>query len=367
MGGVEIFIHWSWLIISVLVLFGLQARLTLDHPDLADGSAFVLALLGTIIFFGSVLLHELAHALVARARGIESKRITLYLFGGATEADASSKSPNDELVIAIAGPLTSVTLGVFLAGLAALLSPTQSDALVDLIAYLAGINVLLAVFNMTPGLPLDGGRVFRSIVWKMTGDFAKATRWATTAGVIVGYGLAAVGVMYLWQGSVGGLWLVAIGWMISQSARRTGQDEALRELLRERVAGDVMTSPVITVAATATVDEAVRNYFAHHDLTVLPVVDGTRVIGMLGLSEIRRVGPERRAVATAAELARDLDPALIATPETPVKEVLDALSTDKARVLVLDREVLVGIISPRDILRWSALAPLLAQPTATER
>ncbi|MDH3683437.1 MAG: site-2 protease family protein [Acidimicrobiia bacterium] len=370
--GTEVYIHWTWVIIAALIVLGFQARLETVHPGEPSGWLLVLSLVGAIIFFGSVLVHELAHAIVAQTRGIENRGITLYLFGGATEADASSRRASDEFVIAIAGPITSVLIALALAGIAGALAATsQPDALVDLVAYLAVINMILAAFNMTPGLPLDGGRVFRSIVWAVTGDFRRATSWAATGGVVVGYVLAGLGLLLLWQGALGGLWFAAIGWMIAQSARRTEEEEELRQTLRGQLVADVMTSPVIAIPASTSIGETLTRFFARYDQTIFPVVerrgDGHAVVGMLDLARIRRLDPERRRTKTAADLATEVDEALIVKPSTPVLEIIDELANPRARALVIDRGLLVGIISPRDILRRSRLAPLLDETAAGAR
>lgn len=363
--GVEILIHPSWLIIAGLVVLGFWGWLTETHPQLSDNAALFLSVVGTAVLFGSVLIHELSHAVVAKARGIEVKGITLYLFGGATEADASSKNAADEFMIAVVGPLTSLATAAVLA-VVAITVGSPDDPVPDLAGYLAQMNVLLALFNLAPGLPLDGGRVFRSIVWAITGDFRRATRWAAGAGEVFGYLLISVGVVWLFQGALGGLWLAAIGWMISQSAHQSEQQDALREFFKDLAAEDVMTSPVLAIPSEMSATGAVRNYFAKEDRTTFPVLEGSNVVGMLSLTAVRRLSRAERDMTTAGQLAVGEDPAMVATPLTPMSEIAEALSTGapKARVLVMDDGVLVGIISPRDILRRSSLAPLLGDGSA---
>ncbi len=361
--GIEVSLHWSWAIIAVLVVLAFAGRLQAVHTDLDPAPTVGLAVGGTVIFFGSVLLHELAHALVARRRGITVAGITLYLFGGATEADASSRSPGDEFAVAIAGPATS--LGI--AGVLGLLSAVvgASDApLPDMLGYLAILNLVLAVFNMAPGLPLDGGRVVRSIAWAVTGDFERATRWATSAGIALGYLLIGFGLVTVWQGLIGGLWLIGIGWMIGQSARQNEQQERLRSTFGDLTAGDVMTSTVITIPTGTSVAEALRDYLAHCDQTVFPVVDQGRPIGLLTAASTRRVRPEDVWTTSVDQLALQHQPALVADPSTPMFEIIDALASRpeaKARVLVVDQGRLAGIISPADVLRRQALRDLLDQ------
>ena len=356
--GIEVYIHWSWLGIAVLLLLGFRGQLAETHPDLVAGGAWALAAFGSALLLWSVLIHELAHALMARARGIEVEGITLYLFGGATEADASSRTAVDELVIAIVGPLTSLGL----AGLFAIAAwSLDADAAAGLIGYLAVINVILAVFNMTPGLPLDGGRVFRAIVWWITGDFRRATRWAATAGVMIGYTMIGLGLLSVWQGSLGGLWLAAIGWMIAQAALATSRQEELRQTFAALTAGDVMTGGVVTVPAASTVADVVRSHFTGGQHSGFPVVDGERVVGMLGVADIRLIDRDRRADVTAGDAATPVDPGLVVGPDEPMSAVIAALARSRrgSRVLVIDDGRLVGILSTGDIVRRNTLATLL--------
>jgi Zn-dependent protease/CBS domain-containing protein len=356
--GIDVYLHWSWLGIVALLLLGFRGQLDATYPELGSGGAWALAALGTALFLGSVLVHELAHALMALARGIDVDGITLYLFGGATEADASSRTALDEFVIAIVGPLTSLGLAGLLAVAALSLN---SEAAAGLVGYLAAINLILAVFNMTPGLPLDGGRVFRSIVWWVTGDFRKATRWAATAGVMIGYAMIGIGLLSVSQGGIGGLWLAAIGWMISQAAMATSQQEQIRQTFAGLTAADVMTDRVVTVPADTTVADVVRSHFTGGQHSGYPVVDGERVVGMLGVADIRVLSRDRRAVVTAGDAAVPVDPDLVVEPAEPMTAVIAALGSSGSgrRVLVLDDGRLVGILSPGDIIRRNAFSSLL--------
>ena len=358
--GVDIHIHISWLLIAGLVVLGFWGQLETEHPSFGSARAFTLALAGAAIFFGSVLIHELAHAFMARHRGIEVKGITLYLFGGATEADASSQSPADEFVIAIVGPLTSFVLAGLLA-VAALLTAGLVAPIPEMLGNLAVINVVLGLFNLAPGLPLDGGRVFRSIAWAATGDFARATSLALAAGVLLGYLLMVAGLIAIWQQNMGGMWIVLIGWVISQSARQNQFQETLRSTFAELSAGEAMTQPVITIPAETSAAEAVRDYFVRHNLTVFPVVEGDRVLGLLNIAAVRSVPADDLWRTDVGQLARSVPPASVVAPETPMPEIIEALafgSESKGRVLVVDHGRLVGIISPSDVLRRRALADL---------
>ncbi|MEM9608367.1 MAG: site-2 protease family protein [Actinomycetota bacterium] len=365
-----VFVHVSWFFIAGLVLLGFWGRLVVVHSTLDRVSIAALAVLGTVLFFGSVLLHELAHALVARRRGIEVERITLYLFGGATEADPARRSAADEFTVAIVGPLTSVALAItFAVGALGVGVAGAGDAPRDLLVWLSGINLLLAVFNMAPGLPLDGGRVFRSTVWALTGDFARATRWATTGGVLVGFATMSVGLLAIWRGGLGGLWLVAIGWMISQSARQNEQQERLRAEFLGLVAADIMTSPVITIPADLSIAEAIRHYFSQRSETAFPVVDDSTIRGLLSVAAVRTVPPGELVSTTAGEVARRNEPPVIVGRATPMLDVIAAMAgagRRSLRALVVEDGIVVGIISPSDVLRRDAIADLLEATSPTQ-
>ena len=359
--GVNIFVHYSWLLIAGLILLSFWGQLETDHPTTNRATIVALAGLGATIFFGSVLLHELAHAVMARRRGIDVEGITLYLFGGATEADASSRAAGDEFAIAIVGPLTSLATAAALA-VCAIAAGGQDAPLPDLLSYLALLNVVLAVFNLAPGLPLDGGRVLRSAVWAFTGDFAKATRWATNGGVALGYLLISAGLLGLWQGAIGGLWFVAIGWMISQSARQNEYQERLRSEFRDLVAADIMSSPVVTIAAHTSIASAVREYFSQRSETAFPVVDGTRICGMLSVASAQKIPASEIWKTTAGQAAQDGPVPVIVDRRTPMVDVIAAMAgrpEGTLRVLVVEDDVIVGIISPSDVLRRHAIANLL--------
>ncbi len=222
--GIEIRVDTSWIFIALLVAYSLHQTFQARFPQLSSGSALVLAIIFGLLFFGSVLAHEMAHAVTARRRGIEVQGITLFLFGGATHAKVDSRRPQDELVVSVLGPLTSLVLGgLFLLVTQALGGGDQPVA--GGFRYLGGVNIVLAVFNMLPGFPLDGGRVLRALVWRATGNFSRATRIASIAGQTVGYLLLAWGLVLLARGFIEtAIWTSAIGLFLAQAARASYDD-----------------------------------------------------------------------------------------------------------------------------------------------
>jgi Zn-dependent protease len=217
--GIEVRIDTSWLLIAVLVLYTMYLQFESQFPRLTSAATFSLAFIFGLLFFSSVLAHEMAHAVTARRRGIEVHGITLFLFGGATHAKVDSRRPQDELVVSLVGPLTSLVLGGLLILLARALGGPDHPGGWGF-GYLGAVNIVLAVFNMLPGFPLDGGRVLRALVWRATGSLARATRIASIAGQAVGYLLIAGGILLLTQEEFrGAIWIAAIGWFLVQAAR----------------------------------------------------------------------------------------------------------------------------------------------------
>jgi len=227
--GIDIRIDPSWIVIALLVTYTLYVRFGLRFNELGSTSRLLFAIGLGLLFFGSVLAHELAHALTAKRRGIEVQGITLFLFGGATHARIDSRGPREELVVSIVGPLSSLILG----GLCLLLAQPlgwPNEPVGWGFGYLGAVNILLAVFNMLPGFPLDGGRILRAIVWRVTGSLERATHIAGIAGQVVGYGLIAAGVAWLTVDELGSaVWFAFIGWFLVQAARLSDRELQTRE------------------------------------------------------------------------------------------------------------------------------------------
>src|ERR671911_1952277 len=288
--GIEVRIDSSWAVIALLITYSMYLRLSNLYPELSGGGAVGLAILSAVLFFGSVLVHELAHALVAQARGIRVQDITLFLFGGATRAKVDSRGPGDEFLIAVVGPLTSGLLAGLFGIVATLGRDLLSRPLAGTFGYLAWTNLLLAAFNLVPGFPLDGGRLLRSAIWKTTGSLARATRTASVSGQGVGWLLVAAGVAWLLAGDLaGGIWFAFIGWFLVQAARSSYQELQLQQLLRGVEAEDVMAADLVRIPPELSLQEAVDDYFMRYDHSGFPVEEQGRTIGLLTLRGVRRV------------------------------------------------------------------------------
>jgi Zn-dependent protease/predicted transcriptional regulator len=352
--GIEVRVDSSWVVIALLITYSMYARLAFLYPELSGGGAVGLAVLSAVLFFGSVLVHELAHALVAQARGIQVQDITLFLFGGATRARVESRGPADEFLIAVVGPLTSGLLAGLFGIVAGLGRDALSGPLAGTFGYLAWTNLLLAAFNLVPGFPLDGGRLLRSAIWRATGSLARATRIAAGSGQAVGWLLVAGGVAFLLAGDLaGGIWFAFIGWFLVQAARSSYQDLQLRQLLRGVEAQDVMAGNLVRIPPDLTLQDAVDDYFMRYDHGAFPVDEHGRTIGLLTLRGVRRVPREEWPTRRVREHMVPLGDQVQVAPDDRMDGVLGKLEDGEAgRVLVVQDGEVVGIITPSDLTRW---------------
>jgi Zn-dependent protease/predicted transcriptional regulator len=352
--GIELRIDSSWAVIALLITYSMYLRLSILYPELSGGGAVALAILSAVLFFGSVLVHELAHALVAQARGIRVQDITLFLFGGATRAKVDSRGPGDEFLIALVGPLTSGLLAGLFGVVAGLGRDVLSRSLAGTFGYLAWTNLLLAAFNLVPGFPLDGGRLLRAAIWKATGSLARATRVASVAGQAVGWLLVAAGVAWLLAGDLaGGIWFAFIGWFLVQAARSSYQELQLQQLLRGVEAEEVMAGDLVRIPPELTLQDAVDDYFMRYDHSGFPVDEQGRTIGLLTLRGVRRVPREQWPTHRVRDHMVALGDQVVVAPDARMDGVVGKLQDGEAgRVLVAQDGEVVGIITPSDLTRW---------------
>jgi Zn-dependent protease/predicted transcriptional regulator len=354
--GFEIRIDYSWFIIFFLILwtFGFVVFPAL-HPGQPSGVYLAMAAVGTLLFFTSLLAHELSHSVVARRKGIEVSGITLFVFGGMAHTRMEFEEPMDEFLVAGVGPLSSLAIaGLFYvaAGVAGQLG--AGTAVVAVAGYLAIINVVLALFNLIPGFPLDGGRLFRAAVWKATGDLTRATRWATTGGKIFAMLLIVIGLLNTFAGNiVGGLWLVFIGWFMRNAAESSYVQLVLRQSLDGVRARDAMSPDPVTVPADITLQEFVDAHLFQGRHNAYPVVDGERAVGIVTLDRVKRVPRDEWGTTTVAGAMAPVGDDHFVDPDERMSRVLDLLAeADARRVLVRRHGRLEGIITRSDVVRW---------------
>jgi Zn-dependent protease/predicted transcriptional regulator len=354
--GFEIRIDYSWFIIFFLILwtfsFGVFPAV---HPDQPSGVYVAMGVTGTLLFFISLLAHELSHSVVARRKGIPVEGITLFIFGGMAHTRMEFEEPGDEFHVAGVGPLSSLII----AGLFWLVAwgggqAGWSVAVTAVAAYLAFINLVLAVFNLLPGFPLDGGRLFRALVWKITGDLTKATRYAANGGKILGYLLMGVGILNFFAGNlIGGLWMVFIGWFVRMAAEASFVQHRIQESFRGVRAAEIMTPNATTIPADVTLQEFVEERVfrgRHHSY---PVVEDGRPVGIITLERVKSVPRSDWTERSVREAMVPAEDGVVVDPADEMTSVLEKLGASPARrVLVARNGELVGIITQSDITRW---------------
>ena len=352
--GIPLEIDASWF----LVFFLVAATLTTSYfptalPDRAPAQYVLLGVLTALAFFGSLVLHELAHSLVARAGGLRISKVTLFLFGGVSQMEEEPHSAGREFVMALAGPLTSVFVGGVCFGAAALLRAVgAAEALWVPFEYLALINWSLAVFNMLPGFPLDGGRVLRAALWASTKDLLKATRWASRAGQALGMLLIASAVLGVLGGRYNLVWLALIGWFLANAAAGAYQQQVIRAKLAEVPLHQIMSAPAELVPAEMSLEAMAHSYFLGGRHTRYPVVSEGRVVGLVDLARLNTIPREQwKALSVGEVAARDLAD-VVATPETTVEAILPRLEPGgPGAVLVVQEGRLAGIVTRADVIR----------------
>ncbi|MFN0027093.1 MAG: site-2 protease family protein [Acidimicrobiales bacterium] len=354
--GFPLGMNWSVLVVLWLLTWSLAEHVL---PDAASGHGsgtyWIAGLAGALLFFGSLLAHELAHAVVARRAGIEVKGLTLWLFGGVASLGSEPNTPRDDLRIAAAGPATSIGLAVGLGLVASFLNGLDATHIVVAVAgWLAGINLMLGVFNLVPGAPLDGGRILRAVLWGRHRDRDRATITAAHAGRVVGLLLIGLGLFqFLINAGLGGLWTVFIGWFILTAARaeETGV-ETRRTLVDVRVA-DVMTPHPQVAPGWITVDDFIEHYLLGSRHSAYPVENHDHhTVGLVTLAQLRAIPRHERASTTVADAAMSLDDVPVATPDSPLTALLERLTPETGgRALVFQASQLVGIVTPADVAR----------------
>lgn len=353
--GIEIGIHPSWLFVFFLVAWTLAVGLfPLQYGGLDGTTYWVMGFTASLLLFASVLVHELAHSFVALSRGLQVKSITLFIFGGVANIVQEAKSARDEFMVAVVGPLASLVVAGFFWAANQAVGP-QSVALEGVLSYLAGINVILAVFNMIPGFPLDGGRVFRAVLWGTMNSLPKATRVASAVGTGIGYLFIFAGVYMAFSGAlINGLWLAFIGWFLSSAAQATSRQTEIQARLRGVEVSSLMNRRPLTIDPNARLSSVVDEYILRHAVRALPVVeDGGELIGMVTLQEIRNLPkeewtetPVRFAMVRAADLHT-------ATPGTSLEEALRLMGEhDVNQLPVVEGDRLVGLLSRNNVIRF---------------
>ena len=355
--GIQVGIHYSWLIIFLLMTLSLNAYFTETHGDWAVGTPLATAVITSLLFFSSIVLHELGHSVVAMSRGIRVRSITLFIFGGMAETEKESDSPASEFWIAIAGPVVSLMLAGLFYTLFRVFGPA-SEAVAEACRWLASINLVLAIFNLLPGFPLDGGRVFRALVWQLSGDAATGMRWAVGAGRMVAYGLVALGfVTMLRTGQIlNGIWLMAIGLFLLTAAEASGRAYGLTQLLKGTKARDVMRTDVPIISGDMRITDWLDDHVLRSGDRAYLVEEQNRIVGIVTLSDCRRLPQEQVSRTQLKHVMTPVEELRVVDADSDVEAVL-RLMTERSlnQVPVMDSGAVVGWIDRDRLLKIISL------------
>jgi len=343
--GIPFGVNYSWFIIFVLITMSLSTHYAHLHPQWTHAEHLLFGVATSILFFVSILLHELGHSVVALHYGIPVKSITLFIFGGVAQIGKEPEKPVQEFNIAIAGPIVSALLGVFFYGVM-LLTRGTAEGTAALGEWLSRINFVVAAFNLLPGFPLDGGRVLRSIVWKFTGSFERATTVAAGSGQIVAYGFIFIGIWQALSGNFfGGLWIGFIGWFLLSAAQSTILQASIRVALSGTTAREVMTTECLHLPGSDSVADLVENHLLKTGGRCAMVMDGDRFRGLVTLHEIKQVPREEwnRTPLQSVMIAKDRLKSV--PPDASVGSVLQIMSEENIhQVPVVQDEQLLGVV-----------------------
>jgi Zn-dependent protease/CBS domain-containing protein len=358
--GIDITIDVSWIVIALLVWWNIsQVVLPSLQPELPGIAAGLWGLGGTFLFFSSLLLHEMAHALVARSAGLPVKSVSLFLFGGVAHIEKEPETAVVEFKMAFAGPLTSLILAGFFwaaSNYLVIVSPLPS-----LFAWLAFINLMLALFNLLPGFPLDGGRIFRSLWWGFTGNLSQATMLATFIGQVVGYGFLGIGVLMsvgvwfpvLGSGLINGFWLGFIGLFLTRAAMDAYSTKRLSQALAEVPAKEVMRTDVPTIPAHTTIASLMQTHGEKAHETVYPVLESQSLIGTITIDDTRELPRNMWNKNTVKDMMTPTNQLEILQPDSAVDQALPVLTQrQQEEIPVVSGKTLLGMVSLEDVFLW---------------
>ncbi len=373
--GINIYIDWSWIFIFLLVTWNLAGFLFPSiHPNWSLALDVGVGLAASILFFASVLAHELAHSLVAVSRGLPVRSITLFIFGGVSNIEREPPSPGTEFLVSIVGPLTSIVLGILFLYLGRLnlgafaltlsgssVALSRLDPLTTLLLWLGPINILLGIFNLIPGFPLDGGRVLRSIFWAATNNLRRATLWATTVGHIIAWlfiigGIAmafGINIPFFGTGLLSGIWLAFIGWFLNNAASQSYRQVVVEDMLEGVPVSRLMRSDIPSVTPDIPISNLVYDHIMGTDEKSFPVLQDNQLVGLVCLDDVRKIPRDQWDTTRVNQIMTPTSKLTMVTPREDATNAFNKLSSqDVNQMPVVQDGQLVGMLRRRDILRW---------------
>jgi Zn-dependent protease/CBS domain-containing protein len=354
--GIPIRIHFTWLVIFGLLSWSLASGyFPQRYPDLPITAYWIKAIIAALFLFGSVLVHELMHALMAQSLRVPIAGITLFALGGVSEMKQEPPSPSAEFLIALVGPLASFVLaGFFWLVWRALEREGPDPSFAAIALYLVGLNTVVAVFNLLPAFPLDGGRILRSIIWGITKNFNKATYLATRIGRIFAYLLIIFGAVSLFAGAgFQGIWMAVIGFFLLQGAQASYTQVLLKEALAGIAVRDIMVKEVVTVAPNLHVRELIQDYFLTYGYGGFPVVQNGQILGLVSLGDVKKVSPTDYDRLTVREVMIPLSERLTIAPEDDVSVAFQRMAEEElGRIVVMERGRMYGLVTKTGLSRF---------------
>jgi Zn-dependent protease/predicted transcriptional regulator len=356
--GIEIGLHYSWFLIALLIVMSLGSQFQETHKDWGTNVIWALATLTAILFFVTLLAHEMSHALVARSRGLTTKAITLFALGGVAQIEKDPEDAKTEFLVGIVGPFSSAVIGLVLLAVAwALgwhLGASPATPLLAMLVWLGYINLTLAAFNMIPGYPLDGGRILRSILWMMSHDVVRATQMAANVGKGIALLFIALGIFRYFGGAgFGGLWIAFIGWFLLQAATASASSVAVTAGLKGVRVSDVMTSDCVMLDGNMNVEQFVESYLLRSGKRCFVVQQNGEVAGLVTSHEIKELDRARWPYTTLSDIMRPLDQLHTVAPTTSVMEALETMGRDDVNQLpVVSGNHLDGIITRANVVQF---------------
>lgn len=350
--GIRIGVDYSWFIIFVLITMSLSTQYATLHPTWSRATHLLVGILTSLLFFVTVLLHEMGHSVVAIRKGIPVRSINLFIFGGVAQIARDPKRALDEFWIAIAGPFVSFLIAL-VCGLGILTLKGTSEIASAILTWLGEINFILAVFNLIPGFPLDGGRILRAILWGWKGDFKAATRAAAGVGQLVAYCFIAIGVITALRGNFfNGLWIGFIGWFLLNAAQQSYRHVALKQSLAEVTVGDVMSTDCPIISGSIPLSELVHHEILRTGQRCYLVTQLDHLAGIITLHEVKQVPQEEWNSTPVASAMQPLDRLSIVRPTDPLTGILEKMTTDDvAQLPVVEDGKLVGILGRDRLLQ----------------
>jgi Zn-dependent protease/CBS domain-containing protein len=348
--GIPIRVHFSWLIVFGLITWLLSSRYFPQvTPDLPFVSYWISGALAALLLFASVAFHELAHSYVAQKYRLTIESITLFIFGGVAQLKGDPPHPRAEFWIAIAGPLSSF----FLSGVFFLLTMSSAGGTRALFAYLTQINLILGVFNLIPGFPMDGGRVLRSAIWGKKRDYFYATQKASSIGRGIALFFIFFGLFSIFTRGPGGFWLILIGWFLYSAAQASYQQATLQESLSGIKVKDIMVREIKTMDPSISLDKAVDEYFLRYGYGGFPVIDGGKFLGFITLKEVKEVPREDWGKTKVSDVAVPHEKRWEVSLSDDVMKALELMvKEDKGRLAVTEKDRIIGLITRNGIAQY---------------